>query len=172
MDIFEYLRRERDLAKTLPNIIIMDFGRPLIYTSGIVSKSGIRLVPENHLGDDPLDVQCCQAANEAAIDLLLGNNRPPSKTTAVDKSNNDSTPSSSNNKSIISVDSTKYTERHLPPPTRHIRPGEILSLAYANICDAHEVHYSTKNAAETEQNSLRYTIVHFVHHFRIPDPAH
>ena len=52
----------------------MDFGRPLIYTPGIVSKSGIRLVPENHLGTDPLNVQCCQAANEAAIDLLLGGN--------------------------------------------------------------------------------------------------
>ena len=60
--------------------------------------------------------------------MLLGNNRPPSKTTAVDKSNNDSTPSSSNNKSIISVDSTKYTERHLPPPTRHIRPGDLVVI--------------------------------------------
>ena len=60
--------------------------------------------------------------------MLLGNNRPPSKTTAVDKSNDDCTPSSSNNKSIISVDSTKYTERHLPPPTRHIRPGDLVVI--------------------------------------------
>ena len=151
----------------------MDFGRPLIYTSGIVSKSGIRLVPENHLGDDPLDVQCCQAANEAAIDLLLGNNRPPpSKTTVAVSNNTENNDGNTPSSALVALDCTQYTERHLPPPTRHIRPGEILSLAYANICDAHEVHYSTKNAAETEQNSLRYTIVHFVHHFRIPDPAH
>jgi tRNA (adenine57-N1/adenine58-N1)-methyltransferase len=123
----------------------MDFGRPLIYTPGIVSKSGIRLVPENHLGTDPLDVQCCQAANEAAIDLLLGgnHNRPPSKTTVANVSNsstdnNDvgSTPSSSsssssssNNKSsLVAVDCTQYTERHLPPPTRNIRPGDLVVI--------------------------------------------
>ena len=56
--------------------ITMDFGRPMTKTPGLVARSGIRLVDENHLGDDPLDRRVCRAANEAAKDLFLGNDNP------------------------------------------------------------------------------------------------
>jgi len=123
------LRRETRPHEDTPTTQIMDFGRPLIYTSGIVSKSGIRLVPENHLGDDPLDVQCCQAANEAAIDLLLGNNRPPpSKTTVAVSNNTENNDGNTPSSALVALDCTQYTERHLPPPTRHIRPGDLVVI--------------------------------------------
>ncbi|KAL7533121.1 hypothetical protein ACHAXR_005055 [Thalassiosira sp. AJA248-18] len=54
----------------------MEFGRTMIQTPGLVARSNIRLVDETHLGDDPLDIKVCRAANEAAKDLFLGNENP------------------------------------------------------------------------------------------------
>jgi len=54
----------------------MEFGREMIKTPGLITRSGIRLVPENYLGDDPLDIMVCRSANEAAKDLFLGNEHP------------------------------------------------------------------------------------------------
>jgi len=98
----------------------MDFGRPMIHTPGIVARSNIRLVPITHLGDDDLDRRVCAAANDAAVDLLWGNDRsPPTTTTTADDDVDDVD-------DVVVVDSSLYRERHLPPPTRLIRPNDLV----------------------------------------------
>ena len=111
----------------------MDFGRPMIRTPGIVARSGIRLVSETHLGDDPLDVGVCRAANEAARDLLLGNDRASGDddggADADDgggRTENDGGMRRRRALALALVDSSLYRERHLPPPTRLIRSGDLV----------------------------------------------
>jgi tRNA A58 N-methylase Trm61 len=111
----------------------MDFGRPMIRTPGIVARSGIRLVSETHLGDDPLDVGVCRAANEAARDLLLGNDRASGDddggADAGDgggRTENDGGMRRRRALALALVDSSLYRERHLPPPTRLIRSGDLV----------------------------------------------
>ena len=116
-----------------PTHNIMDFGRPMIRTPGIVARSGIRLVSETHLGDDPLDVGVCRAANEAARDLLLGNDRASGDddggADADDgggRTENDGGMRRRRALALALVDSSLYRERHLPPPTRLIRSGDLV----------------------------------------------
>ncbi|KAL7438217.1 hypothetical protein ACHAXH_004487 [Discostella pseudostelligera] len=122
----------------------MDFGRPMIQTRGIVAKSNIRLVDETHLGDDPLDIQVCRAANEAAKNLLLGN---------------DSTSSSS---SLELVDCSLYNEQHLPPARRLIQPGDLV-VVFESFNDLNFV-YATPNAIFSNRNG------HFHHNDFIGKP--
>jgi tRNA (adenine57-N1/adenine58-N1)-methyltransferase len=115
----------------------------MIHTPGIVARSNIRLVPENHLGDDPLDIKVCLAANEAAKDLLWGNDREtphhPRKgddvvvydggaavnemSDAVDAT---TAKNSREREQLSFVDSSLYRERHLPPPPSLIRNGDLV----------------------------------------------
>lgn len=81
----------------------------MIQTRGIVAKSNIRLVEEKLLGDDPLDIQVCRAANEAAKNLLLGNNNDNPSASALSR-----------------VECSLYNEQHLPPARQHIQPGDLV----------------------------------------------
>ncbi|KAL3808191.1 hypothetical protein ACHAXA_009546 [Cyclostephanos tholiformis] len=98
----------------------------MIHTPGIVARSNIRLVPANHLGDDPLDIKVCLAANEAAKDHLLGNDRPTTPPRKVGDNDDDEGTTPRYGRLLALVDSSLYHERHLPPPTRLIKPGDLV----------------------------------------------
>ena len=122
----------------------MEFGRPLIQTRGIVAKSNIRLVEDTHLGDDPLDIQVCRAANDAAKNLLLGND------------------ASSSSPALELVDCSLYNEQHLPPPRRLIQPGDLV-VVFESFNDLNFV-YATPNDIFSNRNG------HFHHNDFIGKP--
>lgn len=158
--------------------IIMDFGRSMIKTPGLVAKSNIRLVDETHLGDDPLDRQVCRAANEAAKDLFLGNESPsappPPKNSAnvADKDDGSDAmaadgPSSPSTKAdadasgstdasdairhrLPLVDCSLYDEHHLPPARRLIRPGDLV-VVFESFNDLNFV-YAAPDAVFSNRN--------------------
>jgi hypothetical protein len=119
----------------------MDFGRPLVSTSGIVTKSNIRLVPETHLGNDPLDILVCQSSNAAARDLFLGNY-------------NHHHPSQYDSKDEL-INHTLYNELHLPPPRPTISPGDLVVIfeSFTNL----NFVYATPKACFSNRNG------HFPH---------
>ena len=112
----------------------MDFGRPMIKTPGIVAKSNIRLVDETHLGDNPIDIKVCQAANYAAKDLFLGNEHPSNPPPPSPDDEEDMRPDANwytnHSKGIQDklhlVDCSLYNEYHLPPARQLIEPGDLV----------------------------------------------
>jgi hypothetical protein len=127
-----------------PHPSTMDFGRPLISTAGIVSKSNIRLVPPTHLGNDPLDILVCQSSNDAARDLFLGNNN---------NHNNHNSNNSDDNDTL--VNHSLYNEQHLPPPRPTISPGDLVVIfeSFTNL----NFVYATPKACFSNRNG------HFPH---------
>ncbi|KAL3769611.1 hypothetical protein ACHAWO_011557 [Cyclotella atomus] len=117
----------------------MDFGRPLVSTSGIVTKSNIRLVPETHLGNDPLDILVCQSSNAAARDLFLGNDYHHHPSYSKDEL----------------INHTLYNELHLPPPRPTISPGDLVVIfeSFTNL----NFVYATPKACFSNRNG------HFPH---------
>ena len=123
----------------------MDFGRPLIRSSGVVVKSNIRLVSETHLGEDPLDILVCQSSNDAARDLFLGNDNPSRYTsTGANDANNDAR-----------VNHKLYPEYHLPPPRPTISPGDLVVI-FESFTSLNFV-YATPKATFSNRNG------HFPH---------
>ncbi|KAL7550476.1 hypothetical protein ACHAWF_013698 [Thalassiosira exigua] len=157
----------------------MDFGRPMIKTPGVVSKSNIRLVEETHLGDDPLDRKVCRTANEAAKDFFLGNENPSTRLTPkvvadadaakdeasdVVESSKNGTSDAIGDKAVISSTSTPgaiqmrlhlvncslYSERHLPPARRLIQPNDLV-VVFESFNELNFV-YATPNAEFNNRN--------------------
>ncbi|KAL3797091.1 hypothetical protein HJC23_000429 [Cyclotella cryptica] len=137
----------------------MDFGRPMVCNPGVVAKSNIRLVPETYLGDDPLDILVCQASNDAAKDLFLGNDNPSSDSTKKDTS---SEPTNDTEKHLSRVDHALYAEHHLPAPRPTIQPGDLV-VVFESFNDLNFV-YATPNEVFSNRNG------HFPHHDFISKP--
>jgi hypothetical protein len=111
----------------------------MISKPGIVAKSNIRLIPETHLGNDPLDVLVCQSSNAAARDLFLGNGAT---------STDDATKDTLTNHAL-------YPEHHLPPPRSIIKPGDLVVIfeSFTNL----NFVYATPTACFSNRNG------HFPH---------
>jgi hypothetical protein len=126
----------------------MDFGRPLINSTGVVSKSNIRLVPETHLGNDPLDILLCQSSNAAARDLFLGNDNPSNPASTAEADTNAAAKDALVNHAL-------YPEQHLPPPRSTIQPGDLVVI-FESFTSLNFV-YATPKACFSNRNG------HFPH---------
>ncbi|KAL9187957.1 hypothetical protein ACHAXT_006335 [Thalassiosira profunda] len=162
----------------------MDFGRPLTKTAGVVSRSGIRLVDETHLGNDPLDVELCRAANDAARALFLGNDHPSRPPLPVDGDEDDgdecigggaSEKAPSDGTAMIGASEgapinqndhlancSLYDEQHLPPARRLIQPNDLVVVF--NSFDDLSFVYATPNDVFSNRNG------HFHHNDFIGKP--
>ena len=148
----------------------MNFGRPMVETPGVLARSNIRLVKETHLGDDPLDREVCRAANEAAKSLFLGNSNPSvppipvgspedvggvgakeppaaaepgaPRSAAIDGAIPD--------ERLALVDCSLYSERHLPPSSGLIQPGDLV-VVFESFNDLNFV-YATPDSVFSNRN--------------------
>lgn len=125
----------------------------MISSPGVVAKSNIRLVPESHLGDEPIDVLVCKSSNDAARDLFLGNDNSSSASNSGAPNTNDAT--EPNNEQDAFVNHALYNEHHLPPPRSTIQPGDLVVI-FESFTSLNFV-YATPKACFSNRNG------HFPH---------